>query len=137
MSSWLSWLWGSAEAQTTPSITPADLDNARAAHMLVGHGLSRLVDCDILTARRATLTHVEPPEEKLHILEFKPAVLAPTTNLALIRRSWLGITVDVLGDAIRKLRRTETTIHDNFVPRSAVLQELMAKHPRIAPTAES
>jgi hypothetical protein len=104
--------------------------------MLVGHSAARLINADILAERRAALNRVAPPTEFSHILEFSPAVLAPTTNLALIKRSWLGITEQILVATIRKLRSPVVELKPTFAPRSGVLRELLQTRTRVAPASE-
>jgi len=82
------------------------------------------------------LRSVKQPTEKLHVLEFSPAVMSPTMNVNLIKRSWLGITQDILLETISALRHVKTAKEEKFAPRSAVLRELLASHPRVKPTAK-
>ena len=128
MSGILGWLWGSEE----PVDSQQSIDIARKeGEVLAGYGAAQLISKDILKQGRKGLRKAEEPIERIHILSAQPATLSPTTNLSLIKRSWLGVTADVLAEAISKLRRTETAVHTEFKPKSAVLQELLATRPRI------
>jgi len=128
MSGILNWLWGDA----VPPSAEDSIDLARKeGEVLAGFGAAQLISNDILKQGLKGLKKVDEPIERIHILDPRPATLSPTTNLSLIKRSWLGVTVDVLTDAINKLRPTHTAIHTEFKPKSTVLQELLATTKRI------
>jgi len=130
MAGLFSWLWG--ESDNNIHNVHESIEIARnEGEILAGFGTAQLISKDILSQSRKNLKNVDKPIERVHILECKPATLSPTTNISLIKRSWLGVTKQVLADAISKLKRTETAIHAEFAPRSIVLRELLATTPRV------